>query len=178
MKWFLFSVITLFSAIIICFGFSCYNSYFYPLDYVEVIVSSANRYDVKPELVASIINVESSYDKNAKSNRGAIGLMQIMPSTAEWVCSSLKKEYSEENLYDPIENIQIGTYYLAYLIEYFGNEDLAICAYNAGMGNVKRWLSEVRYSSDGEKLEKIPFKETENYLTRVKKNQKVYKNKF
>lgn len=178
MKWFLFSLAIFLSATVVCFGFSCFYSYFYPVEYVEAINSSATAYKIEPELIASIINVESGYNKNAKSSKGAIGLMQILPSTAKWVCDNIGKEYTDEILYEPSDNIQIGSYYLAYLIKYFGNEELAICAYNAGMGNVKKWLSSVEYSSDGEKLESIPFKETEKYLSQVQKNKNVYKNKF
>ncbi len=166
------------SAILICFGVSCYYSYFYPLDYKEAIVSCAKIYDLDPELIASIINVESSFNPNSVSNRGAIGLMQILPSTAEWVCNKIGREFDEKDLYDPSVNIQIGGYYISYLLNYFSDESLALCAYNAGMGNVKKWLSSVEYSSDGEKLTTIPYDETENYLKLVQKNKKIYKNKF
>lgn len=104
--------------------------------------------------------------------------MQILPSTAEWVCKKTGQEFSENRLYDPYFNIQIGGYYVSYLINYFGDENLAICAYNAGMGNVKKWLSNVEFSSDGKNVENIPYKETENYLKLVQKNKKIYKNKF
>lgn len=177
MKALLFSVIGVLTAITICFGFSCYYSYFYPLEYTEIIETNANNYGVEPELIASVINVESSYNKYSLSSKGAMGLMQILPSTAEWVCNRLGKD-DEINLYEPSVNIQIGTYYISYLINYFGDEELAICAYNAGMGNVKRWLSTVEYSSDGVKLDAVPFKETENYLKQVQKNKTIYKNKF
>ena len=104
--------------------------------------------------------------------------MQVLPSTAQWVCDRIGKEFVEEELYDPSVNIQIGSFYLAYLIKYFGDEKLAICAYNAGMGNVKKWLSTIKFSSDGENLDNIPFKETDNYLKLVQKNKRIYKNKF
>ena len=178
MKWFLFSLVILFSGILVCFGVSCYYSYFYPLEYVEAISANSKLYNVEPELIASIINVESSYNPQAQSNKGAVGLMQVLPTTAEWVCNRIGREYKQDNLYDPSVNIQIGTYYIAYLIGYFGDENLAICAYNAGMGNVKKWLGVVDYSSDGESLDNIPFKETEKYLDQVLKNKSIYKNKF
>jgi len=174
----LFSIIVALFAIVICFGFSCYYSYFYPLEYTDIIEINAREYNVEPELIASVINVESSYNKYSLSNKGAVGLMQILPSTAKWVCKRIGKEEEKIDLFEPSINIQIGSYYLSYLLNYFGSEDLAICAYNAGMGNVKKWLSIVDCSVDGKKLENIPFKETDNYLKMVKKNKSIYKNKF
>lgn len=178
MRVLLFSIISVFSAILICFGFSCYYSYFYPTDYKEIIVANANNYDVEPEMIASIINVESGYNQYARSNKGAIGLMQILPSTAEWVGKRIGKQFSDEELFEPSLNIQIGTYYFSYLMQYFQNEELAVCAYNAGMGNVNRWLSKIVYSQDGKTLDEIPFRETKNYLKSVERNKKVYRNKF
>ena len=178
MKSLLISLIAVFSAIMICFGVSCYYSYFYPFDYREIIVVNAEKYGVDAELVASIINVESSYNPYARSNKGALGLMQVLPSTAEWIAGRLGRDASSIDLFEPSINIQFGTYYIAYLINYFGDENLAICAYNAGMGNVKKWLRVAEYSSDGENLDKIPFKETKKYLKSVQKNVRIYKNKF
>jgi len=148
------------------------------LDYKDSISAIAKSNDIEPELIASIINVESSYNPNSVSNKGAIGLMQILPTTAEWVCERLHIDFDEKELFNPAVNIQIGGYYIAYLIKYFKDENLAICAYNAGMGNVNRWLSSVEISSNGKELDNIPFKETENYLNLVLKNKKIYKNKF
>jgi len=178
MKVLLLSIISVLLAIITCFGISCYYSYFYPLDYKDSISAIAKSNDIEPELIASIINVESSYNPNSVSNKGAIGLMQILPTTAEWVCERLHIDFDEKELFNPAVNIQIGGYYIAYLIKYFKDENLAICAYNAGMGNVNRWLSSVEISSNGKELDNIPFKETENYLNLVLKNKKIYKNKF
>ncbi len=178
MKVLLLSIISVLLAIVTCFGVSCYYSYFYPIDYKEAITATAKSNDIAPELIASIINVESSYNPNSVSSKGAIGLMQVLPSTAKWVCERLHIDYDESELYNPAVNIQIGGYYIAYLVKYFKDEKLAICAYNAGMGNVNKWLSSVEISSNGKELAKIPFKETENYLNSVLKNKKIYKNKF
>ncbi len=178
MRVFLFSVISVLSACLICFGFVCKNAYFYPVKFKDEIVATAEKFDIEPFLIASVINVESSFNQNAQSNKGAVGLMQVLPSTAEWVCQKLGREFDEENLFDPAENILIGSFYLSYLIEYFDNQSLAICAYNAGMGNVKKWLSSEEFSSDGTSLKEIPFKETKNYLEKVQKNISIYKNKL
>lgn len=166
------------TSIILVYSIGCFYAYFYPMKYYEEIVDVSQKYDIDGALVASIANVESNFKNDAKSNKGAIGIMQIMPSTAEWIASKLNKEYAEEMLYEPSYNIELGAYYLSYLIDSFGDEKLVICAYNAGQGNVSNWLANKEYSSDGKSLNKIPFKETENYLNKVAKNYRYYKNKY
>lgn len=148
----------------------------YPLDYKEYINKYAIENNMDPYLIASVINVESRFNKNAISPKGAKGLMQIIDSTGNWAAEELEIEaYEDNDLFDPDTNIKIGTWYLKKLEKEFGTrEDLILAAYNGGSGNVNKWLKNEEYSSDGENLEKIPFKETENYLTKVKNNYKVY----
>ena len=120
--------------------------------------------------------------------------MQLLPSTAEWVIQKMRKQninipsYSAEELFnsqisngqlfDPNLNIQVGTFYLSYLINKFENIDVALAAYNAGEGNVIKWLSAEEFSSDQKTLKKIPFKETANYVKKVNLNLKIYSKKF
>lgn len=147
----------------------------YPPAYKEEIVRSSKEFGVDPFLIASIINVESKYDKMAKSNKDAMGLMQIRETTGDWASREIGLEFSKEDLYRPDINIRLGSWYINKLFEEFdGNLDLVLAAYNAGSGNVNKWLSEKDYCSDGQVLDKIPFRETEDYLTRVKSNYKVY----
>ena len=178
MRVLLFSVISVLSAFLICFAFACADGYFYPLKHKEIIVACAEKFEIEPCLVASVINVESGYNEDALSGKGAIGLMQILPSTAEWVCKRLNRNFEEDKLFDANENILIGSFYLSYLAHYFDSMPLALCAYNAGMGNVKKWLTNKQYSSDGTSLKEIPFKETKDYLEKVQKNISIYKNKL
>ena len=145
---------------------------------LDMIEKYAAQYEVDDYLVASIINVESHFNSEVISSKGAIGLMQLLPSTADWVAGKFKMEFNQQDLLRPETNIQIGTYFLSYLINYFGDVDLAICAYNAGQGNVKKWLTNKQYSVDGVSLKEIPFSETKNYLKKVKQNIEIYKNKF
>src|SRR5699024_10334171 len=100
----------------------------------------------------------------------------ISPQTGQWASEVLEiKNYSEQDLFEPDLNIQIGTWYINRLLDEFnGNMDLVLAAYNAGSGNVSKWISDEEYCSDGINLDKIPFKETEDYLIRVKKSYKVY----
>ena len=104
--------------------------------------------------------------------------MQIMPSTAKWIAQKIGEDYSEEKLLNGEYNLKIGSWYLSYLIDYFNDEKLGICAYNAGQGNVSMWLKNEEYSQDGKTLKKIPFEETKNYLNKVYKNYKYYKNRY
>lgn len=149
----------------------------YPLDYKEYIYQYSNENSIDPFLVASIINVESRYRKEAISPKDARGLMQIAEQTGQWASEELKlKDYTKESLFDPKTNIKIGTWYLNKLEkEFSSNQDLILAAYNGGSGNVNKWLKDKEYSKDGESLDKIPFKETENYLKKVKNNYKIYK---
>lgn len=165
-------------AIILTYTVGCVFAYLYPMSYSQEIKTYADKYDVDGAIVASVINTESSFNEYAMSNKGAIGLMQVMPSTAEWIAEKIGLDYSEEKLYEIEYNIEIGTYYLSYLTKYFNDEELALCAYNAGQGNVKSWLNNKEYSKDGKTLDKIPYEETKNYLNKVYKNYYYYKNKY
>lgn len=152
----------------------------YPLAYRNIIVKYSEKHEIDPYLVASIINVESKYDKFALSPKEAKGLMQISPQTGQWSSEILEIEnYNGEDLFDPDLNIKMGTWYINRLFKEFnGNLDLVLAAYNAGSGNVNKWLVDEEYSRDGVSLHKIPFKETEDYLVRVKNSYKVYSNVY
>ncbi len=156
-------------------GFS-YISIKYPIGYKSIIVKESNEYDMDPYLIASIINVESSYDSNAISKKEARGLMQISPQTGKWASEVLNLEgYKEENLFKAEVNIKIGSWYLNKLFKEFnGDLDLILMAYNAGSGNVNKWLKDLEHSKDGVSIDNIPFKETENYVKRINKNYKIY----
>ena len=150
----------------------------FPLKYRQEIVTNAKDFGVNTELVASVINVESSFNKNATSAAGAVGLMQLMPTTAEWLCGKLKIEYDYNILFDPAVNIKLGTYCLKYLIDKVDVFETAICAYNAGEGVVISWLNDQRYSQDKKTLKTVPYKETSEYLIRIKQSMRIYKYRF
>lgn len=148
----------------------------YPIGYKSIIVKYSKEYKLDPYLIASIINVESKYDKDAISKKDAKGLMQIGPQTGKWASEVLEiKNYNEDILFDPETNIRMGTWYIKTLFKEFdGDLDLVLAAYNAGSGNVKKWLNDERYCVDGTSLYNIPFKETDDYLIKVKENYKIY----
>lgn len=164
----------------------------YPLKYTDEIYASSEEFGVDKELIASIINAESHFNENALSNKGAVGLMQIMPSTAEWIINNNLSKFEDyqdfKNLYNtqsgqcelfnPSINIRLGTFYISYLIKKFNNVDTALCAYNAGEGKVKEWLNNSEYSIDKISLQKIPYNETKNYVQKVNLNLKVYSTKI
>lgn len=129
-----------------------------PTKYANFVEKYSNLYGVDENLVYAVIRCESRFNPNAKSKKGAVGLMQLMPSTASWCAKILGEEYSEDMLYNPEYNIKIGSYYLSYLFTVFLDEQQVIMAYNAGEGNVKKWLQ-----GNGE-----VFPETSTYLKRVK----------
>ena len=140
----------------------------YPMRYREYVEQYAEQNGLEPTLVFAVIKTESSFRADAVSSVGAIGLMQIMPSTAEKLAKRLSEETpSEEALCDPETNIRYGCAMLAWMRSEFGSMDTVLAAYNAGWGNVRRWLADKSYSSDGVTLDVIPFKETENFVSRV-----------
>jgi len=151
------------------------NSY-YPLKYEETILKYAEEYDVEASLICGVIATESRFDADAESEKGAKGLMQIMPETGEWIAGKIgMEEFAEEMLDEPDVNIEMGTWYLNYLMGRFdGEADVAIAAYNAGHGNVEKWLSETQYSADGRTLAAIPFEETRNYVKKVNMAYEIY----
>lgn len=140
-------------------------------------MTEAEKNDLDPALVYGVIRAESGFDSKAVSHADARGLMQMTPATFEWVQTMIpdSEELTDEALFDPQVNIQFGCELLSLLISHYGNEATAICAYNAGMGNVTSWLENPEYSSDGVTLNVIPFGETKEYLKRVTDNRDMYR---
>lgn len=140
------------------------------LKYYPVIEKYSVEYKIDPLLVISIIKVESNFKPNVKSKKGAIGLMQLMPSTAKDVAEKYLylSDYSEEKLYEPEFNIRLGIYYVKILSDMFNNNiNLILASYNAGLGNVQKWHQEnpiIEYDS-----KEMPFKETKNYVSKIDK---------
>lgn len=160
--------------LIISFGITTYGTLTRPVEYTNYIDKYSKEYDVDPILVYAVIKVESNYNPDAQSHMNAHGLMQILPDTGNWIAGKLKMEYNDAMLKDPEKSIQMGTYYLSYLVHHFKDRDLAIAAYNGGLGNVEKWLADESLSKDGETLDDIPFVETKNYVVRVNDNYDIY----
>jgi len=152
-------------------AFICILNYLYPQKYNDLISTYSTEYELNPVLVASIINVESGYNPTAISNAGAVGLMQVKPSTASWIMDTT---ITEEQLTEPELNIQIGCLYLSMMLAQFENLECALAGYNAGPNNVESWLTMEEYSTDGVTLNTIPFEETQLYIEKIKNNMKIY----
>ena len=145
----------------------------YPLRYEEYIEEYSNRYGLDKYLVMSVIKAESNYVYNAHSGV-ARGLMQITDSTADWIADKLGYEFERDDIENPETNIDMGCFYLRYLLDYYDDDlQLALAAYNAGMGNVNKWLADSRVQNKS-LIESIPFYETERYLNKIEKGIKIY----
>lgn len=144
-------------------------------NYKNVVTENSKNYGVDMALIYAVIKAESKFNTNAKSKVGALGLMQVKLSTANYMLSQNDGDgITEEDLFDPVTNIKVGTMYLSYLMQKFSDLDVVICAYNAGETAVNGWLKNSDYSENGITLKHVPFPETDTYLRRVKFNLQVY----
>ena len=138
----------------------------YPLRYEQIVMGHAENYHLDPQLVAAVIYQESKFDADAVSSSGAVGLMQLLPETAQGIADRTGGHgWHESDLVDPELNIRYGSWYLRHLLDKYGNEELALAAYNAGQTNVDRWREE----GTG-----IQFAETRSYVERVQKLKEIY----
>jgi soluble lytic murein transglycosylase len=138
----------------------------YPLEYEHVIVGHAENYDLDPALIAAVIYRESKFDANARSSSGAVGLMQLLPSTAKGIAEHTGGGgFVVNDLNDPEINVRYGSFYLRRLLRKYEDERLALAAYNAGQSNVDEWMA-----ADGE----IRFAETREYVDAVVELREVY----
>ncbi|MDR0999791.1 MAG: lytic transglycosylase domain-containing protein [Clostridiales bacterium] len=149
-------------------------SFRYPLKHLPLIRAVSSKYGIEPSVVCAVIHAESRFAEKALSPKGAAGLMQITMPTAQWAAGKIGMEFNDSDIFDPEINITIGCWYLSWLMERYENADVVSAAYNAGSGNVDKWLVNMEYSNDGETLRKIPFKETSDYVRRVRVNKKIY----
>jgi len=147
-----------------------------PFPYREAIVAQAARTGLDPLLVAAVIKVESDFEPGAESPRGARGLMQVMPNTADSVARELGMAYNPSNLFDPNYNLRLGTWYLADLCrEYDGDLVPALAAYNGGRSQVDKWLASRQWTGEIEEIGQIPFPETRRYVVQVLNTYQTYR---
>ena len=147
----------------------------FPLPYESSVRSEARRNQVDPMLVAGLVRQESAFESSAMSRAGAVGLMQVMPKTASKLARQLKVRYMRARLTDPGYNLQLGSRYLAGLIQSFGTPEAALAAYNAGEDRVQQWTAGQNYLEAAEFVESIPFTETREYVQIVIRNADVYR---
>jgi len=139
----------------------------YPLRYSEFVRVHAREHGLDPALLAAVIYQESKFRPSAKSSSGAIGLMQVTPSTAKGIALRTGGHaFRTSDLYDPEINIRYGAWYLDNLFKKYGDEQLVLAAYNAGQGNVDRWRAN---------HQSIQFPETRAYVERVEDLKSIYR---
>lgn len=168
----------LFLIIIVIIGINFKNiiKVFYPLQYQSLVEKYSHKYGLNKYLVYSLIRVESKFDPMALSNKNAAGLMQITGQTGKYIAKLIgDKEFKQEDLMIPETNIKYGCFYFRKLIRDFdGNVNYALAAYNAGEGNVRKWLT---IDENGRKhldTESIPYVETRKYVKKVNKYLEIY----
>lgn len=148
----------------------------YPIKFRDEIKQSAAAYNLNPNLVAAIIRSESNFEPHLVSDKGAVGLMQVMPETADWIAE--KKGLQPPlltQLHDESFNIEFGTWYMNWLLQQFKqNEAAMIAAYNAGPTNVRKWLNDGTWDGRLHTSSNIPFGETRHYVQRVAKYFATY----
>lgn len=145
---------------------SLVRSFLFPVEHAQQINASASRHGVDPYLAAAVIKCESDWNESARSDAGAVGLMQLMPETAESIASRglvSASAFDPADLTDAATNIEYGCAYLGYLEGQLGSQDEVIAAYNAGLGSVQSWKA----NSSGSLAENIQYPETRFYLQRV-----------
>ncbi|MDB9372405.1 transglycosylase SLT domain-containing protein [Nodularia sphaerocarpa] len=140
----------------------------YPFPYRQEIKKWSAERQLNPLLVTGLMRQESMFEPKIKSVVGATGLMQVMPATGEWIAPQINLDSKTINLEDPNENINLGTWYLDFTHrQYDNNSMLAIASYNAGPGNVSKWLRTIGKIDPDDFVEDIPFNETKNYVRQV-----------
>ena len=147
----------------------------FPKKYEKIVKEYSEEFDIDEFLIYAVIKTESGFNPSEVSYKGAVGLMQIMPKTAEFISENLLFEDCAEDLKSERANIRYGARYLKYLVEKFGELPTAISAYNAGEGKVLSWLNDENYSEDGKTLYRIPYAETAKYTERVLRAIRIYK---
>jgi soluble lytic murein transglycosylase len=138
----------------------------YPLKYEQIVRGHARNYQLDPALLAAVIYQESRFRSDAKSDSGAIGLMQLQPATAKGIAIRTGgSRFQTSDLYDPEINVRYGSWYLRHLLDKYDDERTALAAYNAGQRNVDEWRAEGK---------EIQFSETREYVDRVEHLKGVY----
>ena len=149
---------------------SWYHRLRYPLAYETIVRGHAENYRLDPELLAAVIYQESKFDAEARSDAGAVGLMQLRPDTARGIALRTGgSEFHVDDLTNPEINVRYGSWYLRHLLDKYDDEELALAAFNAGQGNVDSWRREGKG---------IAFAETRHYVERVRELKGIYRDAY
>lgn len=174
----LFFVILIIIIMVIAFSRDIILKLIYPQTYQEIVSKYHIENNVDEKLIFAVIKAESNFNNQAVSNRGAIGVMQLMEETANEVARKNNIVVNYENIKEELliveNNICIGTKYLSMLLEKYKSKEVALAAYNAGIGTVDNWIEKGIINSDGSNIENIPYKETNNYVRKTLRAYKMY----
>ena len=162
-------------AVLMTFGYCVVLPRVLPLKYQDIVVKYAAEYNLDKSMVNGVIFCESHFEADAVSTADAVGLMQVTQETGWWAAEQMGLDPDTIDMTDPETNIRIGCWYLNWLLDKFdGVTETALAGYNAGHGNVDKWLADEAMSADGIILEEIPFEETRSYVKKVQLAQKLY----
>lgn len=170
-----FILLTVLTLVAVSYGVIAYQTSRTQINYQDQINEYSNKYNVDPLLTASIVKVESDFDNDAQSHQGAKGLMQLLDETAKHSAEVIGEDYYPDKLNDIDYNLKLGVGYYNYLYNYYNNKELALAAYNGGVGNVDKWIDQGILDKENPDISKIPFDETRQYVTKVMANYEVYK---
>ena len=163
-------------ALLVSFGYCVILPRVLPLKYQDTVEKYAKMYELEKSLVNGVIFCESHFEPQAVSHADAVGLMQITEETGWWAAEQMGLTPDTVDLTEPDTNIRIGCWYLNWLLTKFdGVKETALAGYNAGYGNVQKWLADEEMSRDGITLEEIPYEETKFYVKKVQLAQQVYR---
>jgi soluble lytic murein transglycosylase len=142
----------------------------YPLAYQSIVRGHAQNYRLEPALLAAVIYQESKFETDARSDAGAVGLMQLRPDTAKGIALRTGgSRFRVDDLTNPEINVRYGSWYLRHLLDKYDDEELALAAFNAGQGNVDSWRREGKG---------IAFAETRAYVERVAELKDIYRDAY
>jgi soluble lytic murein transglycosylase len=142
----------------------------YPLAYESIVRGHAENYRLDAALLAAVIYQESKFDPDARSDAGAVGLMQLRPETARGIAVRTGgSRFRVDDLTNPEINVRYGSWYLRHLLDKYGDEETALAAFNAGQGNVDSWRREGKG---------IAFAETRHYVDRVQELKRIYRDAY
>lgn len=163
----------IYASLLFCFFLLLNSSFFwkqmYPIAYEEEVAAAAGHFQVDPFLILAVMKIESDFNPDRSSPKGAAGLMQLMPDTAQWIQKKSGQSLPHGgDLHHPETNIWLGTWYLSFLLEkYRGDHVKVLAAYNAGQGNVDRWIEGKIWDGQAATVDNIPFGETRHYVKRA-----------
>jgi soluble lytic murein transglycosylase len=147
-----------------------YERLWHPFRYQQIVLGHARNYRLDPALLAAVIYQESKFDADARSDRGAIGLMQLLPDTAKGIAERTGgSKFRVSDLYDPELNVRYGAWYLRHLLDKYGSERTALAAYNAGQHTVDAWRA---------RGIPIQFDETKEFVDHVESLKATYRHAY